>query len=189
MSEQTMTPRACVDDLRVQTAVRALRLLHALGEDETTVAETLIAAAVTGLTSSLCECPIARYLMRGGLGLHHVSVKGSQIFLSFSATPGDWVVINAPWAVTQFVDGFDEGRYPKLRDHFHVVTAAVMDDLTRKVLARFAEELGAADDLQLIHLAQRAEARYASNLGERMRELVDAERSRRVFTAAIVGAR
>jgi len=189
MSEQTMTPRASVEDLHVATAVRALRLLHALGDDETTVAKNLIAGAFTGLTSSLCECPIARYLMRAGLGLHHVSVKGSQIFLSFSAAVGDWVVINAPWAVTRFVDAFDEGRYPQLRDHFHALTAASMQELTRKVLARFADELAEADDLQLIHLAQRAEARYASDLGDRMRDLVDAERSRRVFTAAIAGAR
>lgn len=55
----------------------------------------------------------------------------------------------------------------------------VMADLTTKVLARFAVELAEADTLQLVHLAQRAEARYSSDLGERMRGLVDAERTRR----------
>jgi hypothetical protein len=60
------------------------------------------------------------------------------------------------------------------------VTAAEMAKLTEQVLARFHEELIEADDRQLLHLAQRAEARYASVLGQRMRGLVDDERERRV---------
>jgi hypothetical protein len=60
------------------------------------------------------------------------------------------------------------------------VTAEQMAALTEQVLARFQEELIEADDRQLVHLAQRAEARYSSLLGQRMRGLVDDERDRRV---------
>jgi len=59
------------------------------------------------------------------------------------------------------------------------VTAEPMAALTEQVLARFHEELIEADDRQLIHLAQRAEARYSSQLGEQMRALVDGEHERR----------
>ena len=59
------------------------------------------------------------------------------------------------------------------------MNAAAMQALTESVVNRFAEELAEADTLQLTHLAQRAEARYTSDLGARMRALVDAERSRR----------
>jgi hypothetical protein len=60
------------------------------------------------------------------------------------------------------------------------MNAAQMTALTVKVLDRFAEELREADALQLKHLAERAEGRYATNLGDRMRDLVDAERAARV---------
>lgn len=60
------------------------------------------------------------------------------------------------------------------------MTAAQMAQLTQQVLDRFAVELAEAGPAQLEHLAQRAEARYASDLGGRMRALVDAERSARV---------
>jgi hypothetical protein len=60
------------------------------------------------------------------------------------------------------------------------MTAEQMAKLTEQVLARYREELIEADDRQLIHLAQRAEARYSSLLGQRMRGLVDDERDRRV---------
>jgi acyl carrier protein phosphodiesterase len=56
---------------------------------------------------------------------------------------------------------------------------ATIATLTDKVLARYAVELAEADARQLVHLAQRAEARYASDLGARMRALVDAEHARR----------
>jgi hypothetical protein len=59
------------------------------------------------------------------------------------------------------------------------MNAAVMSDLTAKVLTRFAEELAEAGDQQLRHLAQRAEARYTTNLGDQMRVLVDTEVARR----------
>jgi hypothetical protein len=55
----------------------------------------------------------------------------------------------------------------------------MLDQLTDQVLARYQEELIEADAAQLVHLSQRAEARYNSNLGERMRALVDGEHERR----------
>lgn len=58
-----------------------------------------------------------------------------------------------------------------------------MAALTEQVLTRFHEELIEADDRQLVHLAQRAEAKYASDLGARMRQLVDDEHDRRVRRA------
>lgn len=60
-----------------------------------------------------------------------------------------------------------------------MIAAAQMAALVDQVLARFADELLEADALQLTHLAQRAEARYQSDLGARMRALVDAERGHR----------
>jgi hypothetical protein len=58
----------------------------------------------------------------------------------------------------------------------------ITNDLQNAVLARFAEELADADELQLTHLAQRAEARYASvEFGRQMRDLVDHERAARAF--------
>jgi hypothetical protein len=60
------------------------------------------------------------------------------------------------------------------------MTAEQMAKLTTQVLARYQEELIEADERQLIHLAQRAEALYAGVLGQRMRGLVDDERDRRV---------
>lgn len=59
------------------------------------------------------------------------------------------------------------------------MNAEQMAELVDLVLARFHQELIEADDRQLVHLAQRAEARYDSGLGERMRALVDGERERR----------
>lgn len=58
-------------------------------------------------------------------------------------------------------------------------------ELNNRVLARFAAELAAAGPEQLEHLARRAECRCCTDLGERMRALVDDERARRVFTAAL----
>jgi hypothetical protein len=60
------------------------------------------------------------------------------------------------------------------------VTAEQMDALTAQVLARFHEELIEADALQLVHLSQRAEAKYTSDLGAQMRQLADDEHDRRV---------
>lgn len=57
----------------------------------------------------------------------------------------------------------------------------ITDELVNKVLARFSDELAEADDLQLRHLAERAEGRYTTALGDRMRDLVDEERARRDF--------
>jgi hypothetical protein len=58
----------------------------------------------------------------------------------------------------------------------------ITDELQNAVLARFAEELAEADELQLRHLAERAEARYASaDFGQQMRALVDHEKAARAF--------
>lgn len=59
------------------------------------------------------------------------------------------------------------------------MTAEQMAELVDLVLARFQEELIEADAAQLVHLSQRAEARYSSILGDRMRGLVDDEHERR----------
>jgi hypothetical protein len=69
------------------------------------------------------------------------------------------------------------------------MTPAQMTQLTNRVVARFEVELAEADQLQLDHLAQRAEARYSSGLGARMRACVDFEKARRTVTAGIGGAR
>jgi predicted ArsR family transcriptional regulator len=58
-----------------------------------------------------------------------------------------------------------------------------MAALTEQVVARFAAELAEAGPAQLEHLAQRAEARYASDLGRRMRAMVDTERALRLLRA------
>lgn len=59
--------------------------------------------------------------------------------------------------------------------------AAHMAELSKQVLARFAEELAQALGAdELLHLARRAEGLYATDLGRQMRELVDAERYRRI---------
>lgn len=55
----------------------------------------------------------------------------------------------------------------------------ITDALQLAVLGRFAEELAEADTLQFDHLAQRAEGRYSTELGDRMRQLVDHERAAR----------
>jgi len=54
-------------------------------------------------------------------------------------------------------------------------TPVVTDALVDAVLARFAVELREAGPDQLVHLACRAEGRYRSAVGDRMRALVDAE--------------
>lgn len=69
------------------------------------------------------------------------------------------------------------------------MNAAQMADLTNRVVARYQTELAEADQLQLDHLAQRAEARYSSDLGGRMRACVDFEKARRTIAAGIGGAR
>lgn len=65
-----------------------------------------------------------------------------------------------------------------------------MTALVNAVVARFQDELAAGSDAELHHLANRAEGRYASDLGDRMRACVDYERTRRAFavTAPIGGA-
>lgn len=60
----------------------------------------------------------------------------------------------------------------------------ITDALQLQVLSRFGVELAEADTLQLVHLAQRAEGRYTTELGDRMRELVDHEKARRAFGLA-----
>jgi hypothetical protein len=55
----------------------------------------------------------------------------------------------------------------------------ITDALTLQVLARFAEELAEAGSAQFDHLAERAEGRYTTELGDRMREMVDYERAMR----------
>jgi hypothetical protein len=69
------------------------------------------------------------------------------------------------------------------------MSPAQMTALTDRVIARYEVELAEADQLQLDHLAQRAEARYTTVLGDRMRACVDFERARRVVTAGIGGTR
>lgn len=63
------------------------------------------------------------------------------------------------------------------------IAAPDMAALTEQVLANFQRDLAAADELQLNHLAQRAEGRYATSLGQRERALVDAERAHRILQA------
>ena len=60
----------------------------------------------------------------------------------------------------------------------------ITDALQLAVLGRFAEELAEADERQFQHLAERAEGRYTTELGDRMRELVDFERTRRIVIKA-----
>jgi hypothetical protein len=60
------------------------------------------------------------------------------------------------------------------------MTAEQMAELTDLVLARSQVELIEADDRQLVHLSQRAEASYSGVLGQRMRGLVDDEHDRRI---------
>lgn len=55
----------------------------------------------------------------------------------------------------------------------------ITDELELKVLRRFAVELAEAGPAQFDHLAQRAEGDYATELGDRMHELVDFERAAR----------
>lgn len=63
-----------------------------------------------------------------------------------------------------------------------------VDALADLVLDRYAVELAEADSLQLHHLAQRAEAPYATGLGDRMRELVDIEQAGRRWQATMHAA-
>lgn len=58
----------------------------------------------------------------------------------------------------------------------------ITDALVLRVLDRFAVELHEAGACQLDHLAQRAEGRYATELGDRMRELVELERAHRAVS-------
>jgi hypothetical protein len=71
------------------------------------------------------------------------------------------------------------------------VNAAAMQQLTARVLTRFAAELDeavtAGDVRQFDHLAARPEGRYTSRLGTDMRALVDAARPR--LTVPAGGAR
>lgn len=60
----------------------------------------------------------------------------------------------------------------------------ITDALTLEVLRRFAGELADADDRQFQHLAERAEGRHTTELGDRMRDLVDHERTRRMVGLA-----
>lgn len=186
MTDQPPTTPAVRDPGHIK--IRVTELLEALGSTREQVADTLRARGIRGETQSCGRCPIATYLMTCDLRPHAVSVDSLEVALHLSNNPGDVVYVDTTDAVTEFVLAFDAGLYVYLDAAAHA--AAVMDDLVRKVLARFAVELREADDdLQLVHLAQRAEARYASDLGNRMRALVDDERARRVFTAGIVGAR
>jgi GTP1/Obg family GTP-binding protein len=69
------------------------------------------------------------------------------------------------------------------------MTAGQLDQLTATVLANYARDLAnAPDGPEFEHLARRAEGRYSTNLGERERQLVDAERARRVAATLIGGA-
>ena len=67
------------------------------------------------------------------------------------------------------------------------MTADEIAAMNAKVLANFAAELHDACDLQFIHLAHMAEAKCCTNLGQQLRDLVEDERTRRVFASALAG--
>lgn len=92
----------------------------------------------------------------------------------------EWRAYLCAWSKTRSHPHECGGYYSVRRE---LTRAERMAELTERVLARFREELVEADALQLQHLAQRAEARYSSPLGERMRALVTDELDRRVRRA------
>lgn len=68
-----------------------------------------------------------------------------------------------------------------------MTTAEHMAELTEQVLVRFREELAEAfGDDEVLHLARRAEARFSTDLGRRMRALVDTERYSRARDAVVL---
>jgi hypothetical protein len=170
-------------------ASRADELLQALGDTPDRVAAALAAGGHHGIVGLSHQCPVADYLRRSDLAVTDVAVGCAEIALFFDEQRENAEYVDVPVPVIAFVARFDNGEYEHLDARKHAAQAAAMTALADKVVARFAQELAEADTLQLEHLAQRAEARYTSDLGKRMRDLVDFERSRRVFTAAVGGAR
>jgi hypothetical protein len=170
-------------------ASRATELLQALGGTPDQVAATLAAGGHHGLVNMSHQCPVAGYLKRSDLAVTDVAVGCSEVSLTFGEDGEDVEYVDTPVPVIAFVARFDNGEYEHLDERKRAAQTAAMAALADKVVARFAQELAEADELQLEHLAQRAEARYTSDLGKRMRDLVDFERSRRVFTVAVGGAR
>ncbi|GLW32242.1 hypothetical protein [Actinoplanes regularis] len=65
------------------------------------------------------------------------------------------------------------------------LTGEALTQMRNNALAHIADELHEADAEYLGFLALRAEAKCRTDLGEQMRALVDDERTRRVFTAAL----
>jgi hypothetical protein len=196
MNDQPTTP-----DVRPPTVVsntdtvraHATRLLEALGDDPLHVFHALLAGRHYGTPNSEEDCPFANFLLRelADDGVSHVAVIGNIAVFEIGgreAGIGDYV--DMPDACEEVVYRFDNGEYPALNKVVHAAQMAAMTDLVNKVVAHYAEELTAAgSDAELGYLAQRAEAQFCTDLGDRMRACVDYERARRTITAGIGGAR
>jgi hypothetical protein len=81
----------------------------------------MAALRIRGQLGNECDCPIGRYLPVAVPGLERVSVGGTEAFVSgwehddlgFTVDFGP-LHISLPEAVTDFIEAFDDERYPEL---------------------------------------------------------------------------
>lgn len=96
---------------------KIMRAVAGLGTTPDEIAETLAAEGLVGVRSTGNECPVARYV-RKHFGAYGVSivVAGEEKFF-VGATVGGWVAERpTPVQVREFMQNFDQGRYPQLID-------------------------------------------------------------------------
>ena len=95
-------------------ADRAATLLQALGGTPGQVAASLERRGCHGVAGACTVCPIAVYLMRSDLGLHHVAVEEDIAVLFTGGAGQDYTTVALPDPVQQFIARFDRGGYRQL---------------------------------------------------------------------------
>jgi len=90
--------------------------LRRLGSSANKVAAQLKKRGIQGRPGDCDACPVANFLATTVKGFHYCSVSGSEIELTTYDSEGNesYVNVTPPKAVMSFIEGFDDGRFPKL---------------------------------------------------------------------------
>jgi hypothetical protein len=96
----------------------ALALLNSLGDTPEQVADSLLAQKITGVPGSSILCPISYWLRSRGVINAHTNKIMIKIYQWNKAgpvsIPEDIIIRPLPEAISQFINMFDQGKFPNL---------------------------------------------------------------------------
>jgi hypothetical protein len=93
------------------TAESLLALLAGLGSTPGAVADSLRAAKISGRKGDICHCPVAMLLRN--TGCRHVTTTHEHCRTRVGDV-GEWVSVETPEPVGEFMRKFDRGEFPDL---------------------------------------------------------------------------